>query len=959
MNRKQRSQLLLIGSLAGLLKSLRRYFTTVATCILVIACDVAAADDTELYEGLENTPKVLFVLDVSGSMGRSDSGHSGTRMERLKEALTALLSNLHGIDVGLMSYSGHAIRLLHEVTNVSEERAELLSIVDGLRTGGTTPTVSVLYEASLYMRGERAYLGSTPDGSGQYQSPLTSECESSHVVVLTDGRPYSDTANQSLIELQYGLSCSDESNSSATCGVELADYLVNNNQINGVPNSNITTHSIGFNLTYDWVERVADAGNGIYRDAESAQDLIDAFNDILNSVEIEAGASAPSISVSAFNESRHSDKVYYSVFQPTREPRWDGNVKKYRLLNGEIVDRDDNPILDTNGELLETSRSFWADTDDGRRVSDGGMAARQPAGRTWYTDAGVAPANGVVTPRLVTRYRHVDRTFFGAASNLERNRLIDWVRGYEPANPTQPSYYVADSLHNNPVVVTYQADEGTGILEEVVFSANNMGVLHAVDAETGAELWSYTPQELLPNVKAYLDNQAGGHIYGLDGPVVAHSTRQFGSSLDYELEKAWLYLSQRRGGNGIFALDVTNATQTSNPLQVLWKINGGVANTDFRDLGQTWATPQIIPIKYGCPDACETKEVLMFGGGYNPVYDDKNLTYPVTPSATGHGNAIYMVDPETGALIWSAGNGAHHDLDLPMNDSIPTTPVPIDTNADGVVDLLMVSDIAGHIWRIDLQKEAGNASDLALGGGVIAALNEAGQAQRFFNRVDVVINGTTQDTAFFNIVLGSGMRSSPLYNEPLANRLYIIKDPWVFSYPPGDDIDAATGEPLPDYNYVESTSDTEREIRSIDLWQHGTTVGLDSRRFGYYRIFNEPGEKILQPTLTHSGRVFAVSYVPPDPATRLRNCNYDVGESRLHILDLADGSNTLAASFQPFHVVGPGIISIGSIVDTGDGSGLNLLTGSDTQSVTDLIAPANPDVFRRFFRTGWLEKDDY
>jgi len=145
---------------------------------------------------------------------------------------------------------------------------------------------------------------------------------------------------------------------------------------------------------------------------------------------------------------------------------------------------------------------------------------------------------------------------------------------------------------------------------------------------------------------------------------------------------------------------VSDALDPAAPFKVMWKISGDDAG--FGNLAQTWSTPQLINIKTGCPASCTTQEVLLFSGGYNAdVYDNKNLTYPVTAAAQGHGNAIYMVNPETGALIWSAGKGSNHKLQLDMmEDSVPETPVPVDNNADGAVDILFFSDIAGHVWQI-------------------------------------------------------------------------------------------------------------------------------------------------------------------------------------------------------------------------------------------------------------------
>ena len=940
-------------------------FFALITLAITVACGTSIADDTELYTGLNNTPKILFVLDVSGSMGRNKDGFEKNRLERMKDALSELLKKIRGVDVGLMSFTAFGgrfdavpeIDLLHPVANVEENQESLQLIVEGLQSGGWTPTVSALYEASLYLRGDAPFQGVAPNGESSYNSPVVEECQSGHIVVLTDGVPAGDTSIKNTLG---GLNCDPhDTYTSATCGVELAKHLATEEQLPNLPGAHtITTHSIGFNLADTWIEEVAGAGGGLYRDAKSSEDLIKAFEDILDSVEVASSASAPSISVNAFNESRHRDELYYSFFQPYRTPQWEGNVKKYRLLNGDIVDANGTPVLDDDGFVSPTSQSFWSNSADGKNVADGGMAALQPAGRNWYTDAGVQPVNGITTPALVTQNDAVSVQAMGAADEGERDELVSWVRGFDPDNPTQAHHYVADSLHNSPTLVTYKAKESDDVLEEAIFSANNMGVLHAVRADTGEELWSYSAEELLPNIKKYFDNNSNSHIYGLDGNLVVHSEQKATSEFDFELEKASLYLTQRRGGNSIFALDITDAMEPTNPFQVMWKINGGIAGTDFRDLGQTWATPQLIPIRYGCPDACEVKDVLMFGGGYNPIYDDETLPFPVTPEPTGHGNAVYLVDPDTGALIWSAGNGAYHDLDLPMKDSIPTTPVPVDTNADGVVDVLFVSDLAGHVWRIDLRQRATTAAELAIGGGLIADLGLPGQALRFFNRVDVVISGTTQGTAFFNVVLGSGIRSSPLLVEPVDNRLFVIKDRWVFSYPKGEDVDANTGELLPRYTYVEKADGSRSVIRPADLWQHGTTESPNGLQFGYFRTFSARGEKILQPTLTHSGRIFVVSYVPPDPSTQVDLCNYDPGESRLHIFDLAEGSNELPPAIGIYSTVGKGIISIGTIVDTGDGSGADFVTGLNSQKLLDLLDPVTPNVFRKFIRTGWLEKDD-
>jgi len=106
--------------------------------LLLGASPQSYADDTEIYLrqvgtvlGKESRPNILFILDRSGSMGGVDyycakpgtsstsnctvpvvpvdalpSGQGKTRVTRLKEALLALLDEVHNVNVGLMSFQG-------------------------------------------------------------------------------------------------------------------------------------------------------------------------------------------------------------------------------------------------------------------------------------------------------------------------------------------------------------------------------------------------------------------------------------------------------------------------------------------------------------------------------------------------------------------------------------------------------------------------------------------------------------------------------------------------------------------------------------------------------------------------------------------------------------------------------------------------------------------------------------
>jgi type IV pilus assembly protein PilY1 len=68
-----------------------------------------------------------------------------------------------------------------------------------------------------------------------------------------------------------------------------------------------------------------------------------------------------------------------------------------------------------------------------------------------------------------------------------------------------------------------------------------------------------------------------------------------------------IFLTARRGGSLIYALDVTDPT---NP-QFVWRLS----NTDLAEMGQTWSQPKVMRVRgYANP-------VIVMGAGYDPAED--------------------------------------------------------------------------------------------------------------------------------------------------------------------------------------------------------------------------------------------------------------------------------------------------------------------------------------------------
>ena len=176
--------------------------------------------------------------------------------------------------------------------------------------------------------------------------------------------------------------------------------------------------------------------------------------------------------------------------------------------------------------------------------------------------------------------------------------LLAWAYGYDILDEDgdfesiEARRIMGDPLHAEPALVQY-GEHPNGDPDLVAFVATNDGYLHAVDSISGYEYFAFVPQELLANLETIFDDSGvTGKSYGLDGNVVpwindANSDGDLNDSGDH----VYLYFGQRRGGNDIFSLDVTNR----NSPKLRWVIKGGVG--DYAEMGQSWSTPNVERLK--------------------------------------------------------------------------------------------------------------------------------------------------------------------------------------------------------------------------------------------------------------------------------------------------------------------------------------------------------------------------
>jgi type IV pilus assembly protein PilY1 len=816
-----------------------------------------------------------------------------TRLEIVQETVNALVGSLQNVNVGIMRFNRHnGGSVIQAISPIEEAREATRSVVNGLTADDSTPLSEALYEATQYYRGGNVVYGNASPvysvpasrtggsaGSSTYRSPLEAACSRNVIILLTDGEPTQDTGavNQLTPELPgfaglTGRSQCDGSGDGA-CLDDLAEYLYKAD-LDPLTDGqqNVITHTIGFQLDLPLLAETARRGGGQYYLVDDTATLATALSGIVLSVYDSASSfAAPAVPVNAFNRGLSAGDVYLSVFAPSERARWPGNLKKYRVAGGELVGRDGEPVLDpVTGFFNPGAWSFWSSEPDGGEVRRGGAASRLPewSGRRLYTD--VAGENlGSTANRVSTgNTTGITAERLGVPA-AERENVIEWALGRDvrdedldgDSNETRRD--MGDPLHVQPVTVTYGGTADSP--DTLVFLATNDGYLHAFDGEDGSERWAYVPGELLPRLYTlYRNEPVAARTYGLDGELELHIQNDDGRPGISGNERALLLFGMGRGGRSVYALDVTNPAAPT----LRWRVRGG--DPGFEDLGQTWSRPQVIRVDTGSGP----REVVLFSGGYDSGQDGS------TYRTDSVGNALYLVDLDTGSLIWSAGHATRalgdHNLKLErMEHSIPAAPRVVDLNQDGLADRFYVGDTGGRLWRFDIANGQSNP-DLLVEGGLLATLGAADLGasppataiRRFYETPDVVplVRG---GQLVLTINLGSGHRGHPL-ETGTEDAFFSVRDfrPLAFVNR------SQYGNPV-----------TVGQLDDITT-NPAPSLPVDSPGW-MLRMVEGDGEKILGESLTIQGNVFFTSFTP-EP--RVSACISSFGVSRLYQVSILDGS---------------------------------------------------------------------
>jgi len=653
---------------------------------------------------------------------------------------------------------------------------------------------------------------------------------------------------------------------------------------------------------------------------------------------------APVVPISPENRTYSGDRIYLGFFKPISQKPWRGNLKKYGLGNqAQLLDINGAVATNSDGSFKDTAISYWSTASDGGDVEEGGVGGVllnrnfSTTPRSIYTyrgsNADLAHSSNAFNAT------NISASDLGLASDSDRDSLVNYIYGYDAYDEDgdgvtmeKRSWILGDILHSKPLILNYNtytfnaANEGnSSINKTVVFVGTNDGMLHAFRDSDGKELWAFVPPNLLPELQNLSDVT---HSYFVDAsPVVAvydkdkdgnigASEGADGDSDDGTADRVILLIGQRRGGHAYYALDVTDPATP----KYLWKIDNATAG--FSELGESWSTPVLGKVK----DGTATKVVAFVGAGYDNENEDRrfgNTQYftgevssplsiaegvvtsagdATTPAVSSKGRGVLAFEVATydgngvptiatsPSLVWeftpATTNSIHlHDTYnrglLSAGYSFPSDVAALDSDNDGYVDRLYLSDTGGRVWRISAYNYTGEYRpkvdpDINNWFGKIIFSANTGSSdigRKNFSKLSV-----TRESQYSGIYFGTGDRAHPL-NRAVTDRLYGLFDRGQ-----------STSSSITETNLVDVTLD---ELQDSDPDNDAAILTnlASTSKYGWYIKLNEnSGEKVLAPALVLHGVAYFTTYAPSTTVSADPCDVGNLGTARLYAVDYKTGS---------------------------------------------------------------------
>ncbi len=704
------------------------------------------------------------------------------RIDVAQDAANALLAQMADVRVGLSTFNGSSgARIREGIDDISRNRSAMISEINNISPGGSTPLSEALHEIGRYfVEGRNQSLKMHPDtanevrrnaytifnrtpaySSGvQRRSPIQYFCQRSFVIMLTDGLATDDRDISSSTGLQdYDFDCVNRTPACLSYDRKPgevyestgSDYLddvagalfdidlrpdLTDAQGDEVKN-NIVTYPIGFAdpliTSSQLLDDTADNGGGIFLTANNSAELVAAFQRAAADIQAKIG----SFAAVAFNTSSFGagGAIYTSSYNTSR---WSGNVTKIAITaQGTIggVSWDVASLLaarSPTSRLIFTFDKLNNQAKEFRNIIDLTISQQLDLNTS---PRGIPDGLG----QLRINYLRGDRTREGSTFRTRDNLVGDivnsgivYVGKPEDNWPDTPPFPTGSSKYS--VFKKGSAASRT----PMIYVGDNAGFFHGFNGNSGAELFSYIPSNLFSNASQeglhYLTDPNYQHIFYVDGtPTVADAY----ISSKAVATKSWrtvAVVGQRGGGRGISFLDITNPAQF-NIGDIQKMVLGEFSNADDPDLGLTYGSPVVAMMNNG-------RFAAIFGNGYNDNGQGRAKLFIVF--LDGGLNGTWVKGRDYIVLDTKQGSGS--------SKNGLATPSVVDVAGNGTADRIYAGDLFGNLWAFDV---------------------------------------SSANTSQWGVAYGNNNRPRPLFNgssaQPITSKPTVVKNPIVG--------DAASNEP--------------------------------------------------------------------------------------------------------------------------------------------------------------------
>ena len=663
-------------------------------------------------------------------------------------------------------------------------------------------------------------------------------------------------------------------------------------------------------------------GHGQYFSANNPDQVVTSLQTMLAAIS-RSSYSAAAAATSSLEPVTGNNYAYVAQFT---NGTWSGDLTA-RTIDINTGALSVNPIW--SAATLLASR-VSASSDDRRIYTYSASATNKlkeftPANLSTEKSAAYFSANSSGSHSALSQYAALSGDARNKANT--QDNLIYWIRGRTgsediDANAADSRVYrarssvMADIVNSSPVFVKQPpfsyVDAGYAAFytaqknrQGMVYVNANDGMLHAFNADTGAEVWAYIPTQAIPYLYKLADfDYANRHQFLLDGQITV------GDIYDTTAAK-WrtiLVGMMGSGGRGLFALDITDPNE---PI-ALWQFT----NSTDGDLGYTLGNALITKRH------ADGKWVVAFASGYNN-----------SNSSSGNDARLYVVDAVTGSRY--AGTVGEIVATEFTTDQDSTGIARISAHVESsktnnTARYVYGGNLAGTLFRFDLDtgvaQMLGHTSTVA-GDLPITTRPEIATVTTSTETFRVVYIGTGR-------YLGSEDLNTTSTSATKSQAIFAFKDT-------GADLGSlqSAGAGL-----VQQTLDSTTTPSTIPNPQ---PVDWSVKNGWYVKL--PIGERINVDPKLQVGSLVAVSNRPIDDYC------YSGGSSTQYVLGFRNGT---AISTQERKTVGtpvgPSLATGVAVIKLPTGKVMSIITESDT-TVTTGSLPVDPNMGLTLRRVSWKE----